>query len=162
MSRGAEKQVQQEAQTQATNQEALNTQMRQSQQQAQQPIVQGYTNMLNNPQQGMSAVNSAYDAAAQKGQERVAASRNDAGYTGEEDKLAMDRSQTMANTIQNNQTAGLQGLSEMYGMNQQTYNQAMGLPVNYLNTAQNAAANQKSQFSIGVGPQGPSFGYTGG
>lgn len=166
MSRGAEQAVQNQATADSNAAQLQYQQMLQQQQQAQQPIVAGYQQMVNSPgytaaQQGainnagMQAANSAYDSLAAQAQQRAVRTGNNAGMADLTDQLARDKAQTMAsqatqnqvtfaNNAQKQQEAGLQGLSGLYGVDEQTLRQAMGLPATYLGTAQQAAANQKS------------------
>lgn len=90
----------------------------------------GYQDLINNPMSAeeragrLSAAGGAYDALGQKAGERVAKTRNTAGYGALLDQLARGKSATMDQTqsqldteAYNRRLAGLGGISGLYGTN---------------------------------------------
>jgi predicted alpha/beta hydrolase len=139
----------------------------------------GYQNLLANPgysqaQQSaitnlsQSALGSSFDALAQNAANRVARTKNSAGYGALIDSLARAQGQDSANLAQQNQLAfgnaarsdtqsALAGLSGLYGTNSNLLGRAIGVPAQLLDSSARNAAN--SGFNIGLGPGGLSFGF---
>jgi hypothetical protein len=141
----------------------------------------GYQNLLANPgfsdaeksgisNLSQSALSSSFNALAQNAANRVARTRNSAGYGELVDSLARTQGQDQANLAQQNQIAfasaarqgtlsALSGLSGLYGTDSNLLGRALGIPAQLLDaSARNAAS---SGFSLGFGPGGLSFGFKG-
>ena len=181
MGRGAQAQTQQMIDQQLAQQNAMNQQLYSSSQSLGSQAGAGYQNLLANPgytdgeksaitNLSQSALSSSFDALAQNASTRAARTRNSAGYGELIDSLARTQGQQQANLSQQNQIAfanaarsdklsGLSGLSGLYGTNSSLLGRALGIPAQLLDArARNA---QNSNFKIGFGPGGLSFGLNG-
>src|ERR1019366_149902 len=179
MGRGAQAQTQQMIDQQLAQQNAMNQQIYSSSQSLGSTAAAGYQNMLANPgysgaeksaitNLSQSALSSAFNALAQNASNRAARTRNSAGYGELIDSLARTQGQQQANLAQQNQIAfgnaarsdtlsGLSGLSGLYGTDTSLLGRALGIPAQLLDaSARNA---QGSNFRIGFGPTGLSFGF---
>jgi len=111
-------------------------------------LIPDYTSMLHEgytPEEkagittaGMEAREAPFDTASQEATNRVARTRNDAGYGAEEDQLARDKGMAMGNEAAGlqekfgdvrlaNERYGLAGLSDLYGGNQKEAESMYGL-----------------------------------
>src|ERR1035437_846453 len=181
MGRGAQAQTQQMIDQQLAQQNAMNQQLYSSSQPLGSQAAAGYQNLLANPgytdgeksaitNLSQSALSSSFDALAQNASTRAARTRNSAGYGALLDSLARTQGQQSANLSQQNQIAfanaarsdtlsGLSGLSGLYGTDSSLLGRALGVPAQLLDArARNA---QNSNFKIGFGPGGLSFGFNG-
>jgi hypothetical protein len=181
MGRGAQAQTQQMIDQQLAQQNAMNQQLYSSSQSLGSQSSAGYQNLLANPgytnaeksaitNLSQSALSSAFNALAQNASNRVARTRNSAGYGDLLDALARTHGQQQANLAQQNQFAfgnaarsdtlsALSGLSGLYGTDSSLLGRALGIPASLLDaSARNA---QSSGFRLGFGPGGLSFGLNG-
>ncbi|HKF51506.1 MAG TPA: hypothetical protein VKB26_04285 [Candidatus Acidoferrales bacterium] len=167
MSRGAQQQVQQEAQQQLGTQNQLISQADQEGQQELSVLTPTIENLLNSPgytpaqqsaieQQGMGAARTAYDALRETAANRVARTNNPAGYNAVDSELGQQEAQTLANQAQSDQIkfaneqiaqqmAGLNALENTYNINTNLLGRAMGVPTGILN------AQEQASKSPGVG-----------
>jgi hypothetical protein len=181
MGRSAQAQTQQMIDQQLGQQNSMNQQLYGTGQALGSQATGGYQNLLANPgfseaqksaitNLSQSALSSAFNALAQNAANRVARTRNSAGYGELLDSLARTQGQDQANLAQQNQLAfanasradqlaALGGLSGLYGTNANLLGRALGIPAQLLDaSARNA---QSSGFSFGFGPTGLSFGLRG-
>jgi hypothetical protein len=181
MGRGAQAQTQQMIDQQLASQNAMNQQLYSSGQATGAQAAAGYQNMIANPgytpaeqsaitNSSQSALSSTFDALAQNAALQSARTNNSAGYGALLDSLARTQGQQSANLSQQNQIAfanaaqastlaGLSGLSGLYGTDSSLLGNAMGVSSQLLNASARNAAN--SNFKIGFGPGGLSFGING-
>jgi len=163
--------------------DATNQQLLGAQSDLQNTILPAYQNLLSNPgytqaqqtaitgaSQGAAA--SAFDALAQRAAERMARTRNSAGFSDALDQLARDHAQQQATTAQQNQfafanksqqdqSAALQGLSGLYGVDSSLLGRTLGIPAELLGVRQRADGTSSASARIGFGPIGLSFGFGG-
>lgn len=181
MGRGAQAQTQQMIDQQLAQQNAMNQQLYSSGQALGSQAAAGYQNLIANPgytpaeqsaitNLSQSALSSAFNALAQNASTRAARTRNSAGYGELIDSLARTQGQQQANLAQQNQIAfanaaksdtlaGLSGLSGLYGTDSSLLGKTLGIPASLLDaSARNA---QSSNFKLGFGPGGLSFGFNG-
>jgi hypothetical protein len=181
MGRGAQAQTQQLIDQQLAQQNAMNRQLNDSSQALGSQATAGYQNMLANPgytdadksaitNLSQSALSSSFNALAQNAANRVARTRNSAGYGELIESLARTQGQGQASLAQQNQIAfgnaarsdrlsALAGLSGLYGTDSTLLGRALGIPASLLDaSARNA---QGSGFRFGFGPTGFSFGFNG-
>lgn len=172
MGRSAQAQTQQNINQQLARQNAMDQQLYGSSDALASGAAAGYQNLLANPgytqaQQdavtnaSQSALASSFNALAQNATNRVARTRNSAGYGELLDSLARAQGQDQANLAQQNQIAfanaarqgtlsALSGLSGLYGTDANLLGRAIGVPAQLLDaSARNAASGG---FKIGVGP----------
>jgi hypothetical protein len=181
MGRGAQAQTQQLIEPQLTSQNGMNQQLYNSSQSLGSSAAGGYQNFLANPgytpaeQSALTtlsggALASSFDALAQNAANRAARTRNSAGYGELIDSLARTRGQDQANLAQGNQIAfanaarsgtlsALGGLSGLYGTDANLLGRAIGVPAQLLSAS--ASNAQGSNFNLGFGPGGLSFGFKG-
>ncbi|HEV2386772.1 MAG TPA: hypothetical protein VGS20_05895 [Candidatus Acidoferrales bacterium] len=161
MARG-EKQIQQQAQGLSRSQQAQAAAQLARNQAMEPGIVAGYQGEVNwgNPklensyeQMSEQPAATAVDAVAQQAAARAARTNNPAGFGAEEENLAGQRATQMSQAAQRGfaqyanqqlaeQRAGLQGLSDLYGIDTGTLRTMLGLPAQSLGVAQSAAANR--------------------
>jgi N-acetyl-gamma-glutamylphosphate reductase len=181
MGRGAQAQTQAMIDQQLAQQNAMNQQMYSSNEALGSAAASGYQNLLANPgytnsqksaitNLTQSALSSAFNALAQNASNRVARTRNSAGYGELIDSLARTRGQDQANLAQQNQFAfdntarsdtlsALGGLAGLYGTDTSLLGRALGIPASLLDAR--SRASQGSGFRLGFGPSGLSFGFNG-
>lgn len=169
MSRGAQDQTRQLTDQQLANINSLNQRFLGQQQQLGNLLVPQYQSILNNP--GLSAadkaavtadsqgaLSSAFDSLQQAAANRVARTRNSAGFGDLEDELARQKGIASAGQAQKNQLAftntafqrqlaALQGLSGLYGVDSSLLARGLGIPAELLNTRANASRNNGGFFS---------------
>lgn len=161
MSRGAQQQVQQEAEQELGAQDRLISQANQEGEQELSTLTPTIENLLNSPgytptqqssieQQGMGAARTAYDALRETAADRVARTNNAAGYNALDSELGRQEAQTLANQAQSDQIkfaneqiaqqmAGLNALENTYNINTNLLGRAMGVPAGILNAQEQAS-----------------------
>lgn len=142
--------------TDAANQTAMNNQLEQQRQQQGNQLQATYNSLLTtgyaNPQAQAAETNAAmgglgatYDNLKQSAMNTAARTRNDAALPALLDKLAMDKgsqgAQIASNQVASGVNSGVQGLSSLYGTNTDFLAKALGLPNEYLQTANTASQN---------------------
>jgi hypothetical protein len=179
----ASTQTRQLTDTERANIDATNQQLLSQQSDLENAIAPAYRNMLANPgytqaqqaaitgaSQGAAAT--AFDALSQRAANRLARTRNSAGFSDTLDQLARDRAQQQAATAQQNQIAfanraqqdqraALQGLSGLYGVDSNLLGRTLGIPAELLGVRQRADGASSASARIGFGPIGLSFGLGG-
>jgi predicted alpha/beta hydrolase len=181
MGRGAQAQTQAQIDQQLAQQNSMNQQIYSNSQGLGSQAAAGYQNLIANPgytsaeqsaitNASQSALSSAFNALSQNAANQAARTRNSAGYGDLIDSLARTQGQQQANLAQQNQIAfgnaarsdtqaGLSGLSGLYGTDTSLLGKALGVPASLLDAqVQNA---RSSNFQMGFGPSGLSFGING-
>jgi len=153
---------------------ALNQQFLGQQQQIGNLLLPQYQSILNNPGlspadkaavtgQSQGALASAFDALQQSAQNRVARTRNSAGFSELTDELARQKGIAEGNQAQQNQLAftntafqrqmaALQGLSGLFGVDTNLLGRTLGIPAELLNVRNNASGRGNGFFSsVGSG-----------
>ncbi|HVO59060.1 MAG TPA: hypothetical protein VMT51_15315 [Dongiaceae bacterium] len=165
----AQTQTQQLTDQQLSSINALNNQFLGAQQQAGNLLVPQYRSILANPglsaadkaavsSDSQGALSSAFDSLQQAAQNRVARTRNAAGFGDLEDDLARQKGIAQSNLAANNQLefsntafqrqmAALQGLSGLYGMDSSLLARTLGIPAELLNVRANSARNSGGFFT---------------
>jgi hypothetical protein len=150
---------------------ALNQRLYGQQQSLAGALLPQYQSILSNPGysaadkaaitgQSQGALSSAYDALQQSAANRVARTRNAAGFGELTDELARQRGRGSADVAQQNQKdfsntayqrqlAALQGLSGLYGMDSNLLGRTLGIPADLLNTRANASRSSGFFSSLG-------------
>ncbi len=116
----------------------------------------------------MGGLGATFDALRQSAANRVARTRNAAGFNELDDELARGQGREaadlaaqnqfrFANEAQRRKEVGLGGLSGLYGVNQDEIARLLGLGPGLLQ----ARAAGRGGFGIGFGPGGLSFGFRG-
>lgn len=181
MGRGAEKETRKAVDTQLAQQNAMNQQIFGENQALRGTLVPAYQRLLAQPGyseaekaaitgQSMGALGSVFDALANRAANRVARTRNAAGYGELLGELGREQGREAAGLAQQNQIAfanrsladrlaALQGLSGLYGVDTSLLGRALGIPPELLNVR--ARASGGSDFRFGIGPGGISFGLGG-
>lgn len=169
MGRGAQEQTRQLTDQQLANINALNQQFLGRQQQVGNLLLPQYQSILNNPglspadkaavtAQSQGALASAFDSLQQSAANRVARTRNSAGFGELEDDLARQKGIAQAGQAQKNQLtftntafqrqlAALQGLSGLYGVDTNLLAKGLGIPSELLNVRANASRSSGGFFS---------------
>lgn len=169
MGRGAQGQTQKLTDEQLANINALNQQFLGQQQQVGNLLVPQYQSILKNPGlsaadkaavtgQSQGALSGAFDSLQQSAANRVARTRNDAGFGELTDDLARQKGIAEAGQAQKNQLAftdtafqrqlaALHGLSGLYGIDTNLLARGLGIPAELLNTRANASRNSGGFFS---------------
>jgi hypothetical protein len=154
---------------QLANANALNKQFLGAQQQVGSTLVPQYQNILNNPglsaadkaavtNDSQGALSSAFGSLQQSAQNRVARTRNSAGFGDLEDDLARQKGIAQSNQAAQNQLnfsntafqrqlAALQGLSGIYGLDTNLLSRSLGIPAELLNARASASRNSGGFFS---------------
>ncbi|HVB99008.1 MAG TPA: hypothetical protein VNJ12_06705 [Candidatus Dormibacteraeota bacterium] len=173
MARGEAK-VQQQAQQLGAQQQAMIGQQMAAGQAAQPGISAGYNKLANwgSPgiqnqyeQLAMQPVSTAMDAVRQQAANRVSRTHNAAGFGAEEENLAGQQAAQLGQAAQRgqlayqdaqlqNNLAGLQGLSSLYGIDTNLLGRMLSLPTQTLGVQQQAA---RPTNSFRVGPLGLTF-----
>lgn len=173
MGRGAQSQTRQLTDQQLAQTNALNQQLfgqRQSLGNLLQPQFQG---ILENPGfsaadkaattgQSEGALSSAFDALRQSAQNRLARTGNSAGFGELTDELAREQGRDAAGLAQQNELnfsntafqrrlAALQGLSGLFGMDNNLLGRTLGIPAELLNVRANASRGGGFFSSLGAG-----------
>ena len=169
MGRGADTSTQQASDQARAQIDALNQQFLGQQSQLANLLLPQYQQILANP--GLSAADkaavtansqgalaSAFGALQQAAQNRVARTRNSAGFGELADELARQQGMQQAGVAQSNelnfsnaafqrQMAALQGISGLYGMDTNLLGRTLGIPAQLLNTRAQAGRSQPGFFS---------------
>ena len=162
MGRGAQTQTMQMTDQQLANQNAMNRALYNQGQSLSNTAASGYQSLLANPgytpaqqsavnNQSLGALSSAFGALAQSAANRMARTRNSAGYGDLLDELAREQGRQTASVAQQNQfgfanqakqdqLAALQGLSGLYGVNTSLLGRTLGIPSQLLGTRTNLAS----------------------
>jgi len=155
---------------------SLNQQFLGQQQQIGNLLLPQFQSILNNPGlspadkaavtgQSQGALASAFDALQQSAQNRMARTRNSAGFSELTDELARQKGIAEGSQAQQNQLAftntafqrqmaALQGLSGLFGIDTNLLGRTLGIPAELLNVRANASRNSGGFFSAlggGVG-----------
>jgi hypothetical protein len=170
MARGAQKTAENNANTGFVNSTAANNQLT-AQNNAIQTglLIPGYENMIQNPgydaatkagvvSASQGATGAAFGSAADALGRRAARTGNSAGVIEGQDQLARDKATTMstqaaenqlkfADAARSDQRAGLQGISSLYGVDQNLLARSIGIPPEYLGQYINAAQMKKGGFT---------------
>jgi hypothetical protein len=169
MGRGAQAQTRQLTDQQLASTNALNQQFLNQQQQVGNTLLPQYQSILNNPGlspadqaavagQSQGALASAFDSLQQSAKNRLARTRNSAGFGELTDELARQKGIAQAGQAQQNQLAftntsfqrqmaALQGLSGLFGVDSNLLGRTLGIPAELLNTRANASRNNGGFFS---------------
>lgn len=161
----------QAADQQRTLQNQINQQLMAEREQARGTLLPGYQKLLTgggfSPQEqaaitgeSMGALGSAFDALRQRAENRVARTRNPAGFGELEDELAREQGRQAAELARQNQIQfadeaqrrrleALQGIGSLYGVDASVLGRALGIPAQLL---QARAAGGRSGFGFGLGP----------
>ena len=161
MGRGAQDTTRNMTDQQLGQTNALNQQLLAQQQSLGNQVGSQYQRLLNNPGysaadkaaitgQSQGALASAFDALQQSATNRMARTRNSAGFGELADDLARQKGQQEANLAQQNelnfsntayqrQMAALQGLSGLYGVDTGLLGRTLGIPADLLNVRANAS-----------------------
>ena len=154
---------------QLANLNSLNQQFLGQQQQIGNLLLPQFQSILNNPGlspadkaavtgQSQGALASAFDALQQSAQNRLARTRNSAGFGELTDELARQKGIAEANQAQKNQLAftntafqhqmaALQGLSGLFGIDSNLLGRTLGIPAELLNVRNNASRGTSGFFS---------------
>ena len=165
----AQTQTQQLSDQQLANINALNNQFLGAQQQVGNTLVPQFQSILNHPglsaadksavtNDSQGALSSAFDALRQSAQNRVARTRNAAGFGDLEDELARQKGIAQSNQAAQNQLnfsntafqrrmAALQGLSGIFGTDSNLLSRSLGIPSELFNTRSNASRSSGGFFS---------------
>jgi hypothetical protein len=148
---------------------SLNQQFLGQQQQIGNTLVPQFQSILNNPGlspadkaavtgQSQGALSSAFDSLQQSAQNRLARTRNSAGFADLTDELARQKGIAQAGQAQQNQLAftntafqrqmaALQGLSGLFGVDSNLLGRTLGIPAELLNVRNNASRSGGGFFS---------------
>jgi hypothetical protein len=174
MGRGAQGQTQKLTDQQLASINGLNQQFLNQQQQTGDQLNQQFQGILQNPGlnpadkaavtgQSQGALSSAFDSLQQSAQNRLARTRNSAGFGELTDELARQKGIAQAGQAQQNQLAftntafqrqmaALQGLSGLFGVDTNLLGRTLGIPAELLNVRANASRTQPGFFtSLGSG-----------
>ena len=171
MGRGAEAATRRAADEERARQDAINQQLLAERKGAREQLLPEYQRILASPGyseaekgaitgEGLGALGSAFDALQQRAENRLARTRNTAGYGELLDEMARERGRQTSGLARQNQIdfageafrrrmAALQGLGGLYGVDTGLLARGMGIPADYLRIRQDAS---KGSFGIGVGP----------
>ncbi len=192
MGRGAEADTRRAADEERARQNALNQQLLAERAQQRGTLLPQYQDILAHPGfsdeekaaitgQSLGALGSAYDALNQRAENRLARTRNTAGFGELLDELGRERGRESAGLARQNQIdfadeafrrrlGALQGLGGLYGVDTSLLGRGLGLPAAYLNvraranspgfwdTLGNSFANA---FGRTLGSGGGVFGFPG-
>lgn len=169
MGRGAQSQTRQLTDQQLANINAVNQQLLGTQQQLGSALFPRFQSILENPGlsaadkaavigQSQGALGSAFDSLQQAAQNRVARTRNSAGFGELADELARQKGIAQAGQAQKNQLsfsntafqrqmAALRGLSGLFGVDTSLLGRTLGIPPELLNVRSNASRNNGGFFS---------------
>jgi len=180
MGRGAQAQTRQLTDQQLNSVNTLNQQFLGQQQQVGNTLTSQFQSILNNPGlssadqaavtgQSQGALASAFDSLQQSAQNRVARTRNSAGFSELTDDLARQKGIAQAGQAQQNQLAftntafqrqmaALQGLSGLFGVDSNLLGRTLAIPAQLLNVSANASRNNGGFFSSLGGGLGSTLG----
>ena len=180
MGRGAEKETRRAIDQERARQDAINQMLLAERGQTRGQLVPEFQKILAQPGfseqekaaitgQSLGALGSAFDALQQRAENRLARTRNPAGYAELLDELARERGREASSLTRQNQIdfgneafrrqlAALQGLSSLYGVDTRLLGQGLGIPAELLAVRQRASSGGGG-FRFGFGPL--SFGFGG-
>lgn len=169
MGRGAQAQTRKLTDQQLANTNSLNQQFSGQQQQLGSLLLPQYQSILNNPGlspadqaavtgQSQGALANSFDSLQQAAQNRLARTRNSAGFGELTDDLARQKGIAQAGQAQQNQMdfsntgfqrqmAALQGLSGLFGVDSSLLGRTLGIPAELLNVRSNASRGGNGFFS---------------
>ena len=178
MGRGAQAATQQASDQERARINALNQQFLGERSQLSNLLLPQYQDILQNPGlsaadkaavtgQSQGALSSAFDALQQAAQNRLARTRNSAGFGELADELARQHGRGEANLAQQNELTfsneayrrrmnALQGLSGLFGVDTSLLGRSLGIPADLLNVRANASRSGGGFFSA----LGSSLGHT--
>jgi hypothetical protein len=170
VARGAQKTAEDTAQAGIASADQFNTQTEQQNAAIQNSLIPAYTSLINSPGYSSSqqsaitnasegSAAAAFSGAGDAASRAAARTGNAAALTPDLDKLAQQKASTMssvaandqvtfANDQQKQQQAGLQGMSSLYGVDQNMLAKSLGLPVEYLQQYNTAAAKPTATQGI--------------
>jgi hypothetical protein len=173
MGRGAQSQTRQLTDQQLASLNSLNQQFLGQQQQIGSTLIPQFQSILNNPGlspadkvavtgQSQGALASAFDSLQQSAQNRLARTRNSAGFGGLTDELERQKGIAQAGQAQQNQLAftntafqrqmaALQGLSGLFGVDSNLLGRTLGIPAELLNVRNNASRSNGGGFFSALG-----------
>ncbi len=173
MGRGAQSATRQMTDQERAAIDALNQQFLGQQQQVGNLLIPQYQSILNNPGlspadkaavtgQSQGALASAFDSLQQAAQNRLARTRNSAGFGELADELARQKGIAEAGQAQQNQLgftntafqrqlAALHGLSGLFGIDSNLLARTLGIPAELLNVRANASRNTGGGFFSALG-----------
>ena len=171
MGRGVQAQTRQMTDQQLAGVNTLNQQLLGNQQQLGNSLAPQFQSIANNPglspadksavtSQSQGALGSAFDALQQSAANRLARTRNAAGFGELTDELARQKGIAAGNQAQQNQLAfsntafqrkmaALQGLSGLFGMDTNLLGRTLGIPAELLNSR--ASASRPTGFFSSLG-----------
>jgi hypothetical protein len=169
MGRGAQAQTRNLTDQQLANTNSLNQQLTGQQQQIGGTLLPQFQSILNNPGlspadqaavtgQSQGALASSFDSLQQAAQNRMARTRNSAGFGELTDDLARQKEIAQAGQAQQNQMnfsntafqrqmSALQGLSGLFGVDSNLLGRTLGIPAELLNVRSNASKGGNGFFS---------------
>jgi hypothetical protein len=173
MGRGAQDYTRQLTDQQLASLNSLNQQFLGQQQQVGNTLLPQYQSILNNPGlspadkaavtgQSQGSLASAFDSLQQSAQNRLARTRNSAGFGELTDDLARRKGIAEAGQAQQNQMAftntafqrqmaALQGLSGLFGVDSNLLGRTLGIPAELLNARNNASRTSGNGFFSALG-----------
>src|SRR5713101_6464023 len=173
MGRGSQSATQQASDQERARIDAINQQYLNQNTQLSNLLLPQYQQILNNPglsdaqksavtSQSQGALASAYDALQQAAQNRVARTRNSAGFGELADELARQKGIAEAGQAQKNQLAftntafqrqmaALQGLSGLFGVDSNLLGRSLGIPAELLNVRNNSSRGGSGGFFSALG-----------
>jgi len=173
MGRGAQANTRQMTDQERASIDALNQQFLGQQQQIGSTLLPQFQSILNNPGlspadkaavtgQSQGSLASAFDSLQQSAQNRLARTRNSAGFRELTDELARQKGIAEAGQAQKNQLAftntafqrqmaALQGLSGLFGVDSNLLGRTLGIPAELLNTRANASRSSSGGFFSALG-----------
>jgi len=173
MGRGAQEATRRAADEERARIDALNQQLLGQREQARNLLLPQYQSILSSPGysaadraaitgQSQGALSSAFDALQQAASNRVARTRNTAGFGELADELARQRGRESANLAQQNelsfsneafrrQMAALQGLGGLFGVDTSLLARGLGIPADLLNARANASRGGGGGFFSSLG-----------
>jgi hypothetical protein len=172
MGRGAQKETRTLADQQLAMQNALNQQLLGERTQVRDLLLPQFQEILRRPGyseaekaavtgQSLGALGSAFDALRQRAENRLARTRNPAGFGELLDELAREQGREAADVTRQNQIdfaneafrrqmAALQGMGQLFGVDTGLLGRSLGIPAELLNVRANASRG--GGFSFGFGP----------
>jgi hypothetical protein len=169
----AQTQTRQMTDQERANMDALNQQFFGQQQQIGNTLLPQFQSILNNPGlspadkaavtgQSQGSLASAFDSLQQSAQNRLARTRNSAGFGELTDELARQKGIAEAGQAQQNQIAftntafqrqmaALQGLSGLFGVDSNLLGRTLGIPAELLNVRNNASRGSGGGFFSALG-----------
>ncbi len=181
MGRGAEEATRRAADEERARQDAINQQLLNERAQQRGMLVPEYQRILSSPGysdaekaaitgQSMGALGGAFDALQNSAENRLARTRNSAGYGELLDELARERGREssglarqneidFANEAYRQRLAALGGLGSLYGVDTGLLERGLGIPAQLLGVRAQASRGGGFHFGFGGGPF--SFGVNG-